>query len=92
MPVFDVGDYVRIVDEPDWNCDVGWDEGMTQYCGQTARVASVGRRTVRLDIDNRRFVWNAQIIQLIKPPCELPDLDPVPPEALQILFGCGGEG
>ena len=88
MHGFNTGDYVQVIDEPDWDCVVGWCDDMTQYCGETARVTRVTPSgTVRIDIDGGRFIWNSQIVKLVEIALDLPDLNPVPPETFQILFG-----
>lgn len=85
---FNVGDFVQVIDEPDWDCNVGWCDEMSQYCGQIARIALVRLNgTISLDIDKGRFLWSRDIVRLVDAPCNLPDLDSVPPEAFQILFG-----
>lgn len=89
MGEFQVGDRVRIVDEPNEYCQAGWAHEMDQYCGKEATVTRANKWCM-LDIDGGCWSWSPDIITKVSP--ELPDLDPIPPDALQILFGCGGEG
>lgn len=84
MGEFQVGDRVRIVDEPNEYCQAGWTDDMDQYCGKEATVTSASRWCT-LDIDRGRWSWSPDIITKVPP--ELPDLDAVPPETFQILFG-----
>lgn len=89
MGKFQIGDRVRIVDVPNNHCVAGWHPSMDKYCGKEAVIT--GKCSYyKLDIDNGEWYWSSDIIRKVMP--ELPDLDPVPPDALQILFGCGGEG
>ncbi len=87
--MFKRGDHVQIISEPDWDCAVGWANDMSQYCGQDAQVLSVyPSGAVKLNIDGQRFVWNEEIIFPIPDLlCNLPDLDPIAPEALSELYG-----
>lgn len=81
---FQVGDRVRIVDEPNECCQAGWADDMDNYCGKEAIITG-GNRWYELDIDGGRWSWSSDIITKAAP--ELPDLDPVPSELLQILLG-----
>lgn len=85
MGKFQVGDRVRIIDVPNKYCAAGWNPAMDKYCGKEAVITSKYSH-YKLDIDNGEWYWSSDIIRKVTMP-ELPDLDPVPPEALQILFG-----
>lgn len=62
-PRFKVGDHVRIVDEPYYDCAHGWDTNMSKYCGRDAIVIGVweseypGNDDYTLDVDDGYFAW-----------------------------------
>lgn len=62
-PRFKVGDHVRIVDEPYYDCAYGWDNGMTNFCGREAIITGVWTGNFdaddeySLDVDEGYFSW-----------------------------------
>ncbi len=74
---FQIGEVVRVIDRPKRDCRVGWYSDMDEYCGMTATVVAHTSWTngVLLDIDEGVFVWDAEIIEKVTPPCEVSNLD-----------------
>lgn len=62
-PRFNVGDHIRIVDEPYHNCAHGWDKHMSEYCGRDAIITGVWvsdcpeNDDYSLDVDDGYFAW-----------------------------------
>lgn len=76
--MFQIGDVVRIIDNPNRDCEAGWDRGMDEYCGRTAIVTSLYRwidNAVCIDIDGGEFIWSDDIVELFHHICEVPDLE-----------------
>lgn len=63
MNEFNIGDIVRVVDEPYRSCPFHWAENMSNYLGMAvticAKTWSPANKTYRYEIkeDNRRFAW-----------------------------------
>lgn len=67
----EVGDIVRITDEPDWGCKVGWAPGMKNYCGLEAVVEKkIGSDEFLLDIDEHEYIWSDDIVTKVEVPNE----------------------
>lgn len=87
---YKVGDTVRIVSSRANSTTVGWTGPMIDLLGQEATITYAevdnGTNYYRIDLDDEEYWWaddcfDERVVH------ELPDLDPVPPETFQILFG-----
>ncbi len=86
MPNHCVGDIVQIVSEPNLCAPCGWWGGMNKYCGMEARITRVAPNGYYdIDIDMGESWWSDDCF--VEQYIELPDLDPIPPEALSELYG-----
>ena len=81
------GDYVQIVPKRPYRCAAGWVSEMEEFCGKIATLVSehYDEPWWRIDIDGGEWWWSPDCFAEKIP--ELPDLDTVPPETFQILFG-----
>lgn len=67
MPKYQVGDRVRVVDTPYFDCKFGWDDddsiSMTSFCGMEATIMSIEHYKYHvadgyeIDIDDGRYTW-----------------------------------
>ena len=86
-PRYAVGDEVRIVYEPNWDTYVGWDDIMSDYCGEQAVIQSISGPNSRpyyyIDLTDG-FVWGDDCFEPIAP--DLPDFDASTLDALLSLM------
>lgn len=87
MPKFNVGDIVRVVDEPYDDCPFLWVPSMTEYCGKEVTIASVGdsgEDLYRIEEDDGYCAWceNCFVPVSIEP-----DFEPASIDELQIFLG-----
>lgn len=87
MPKFNVGDIVRVVDEPYNDCPFLWVSEMTEYCGREVTIAFVdfnGRDLYRIEEDYECCAWceNCFVPVSIEP-----DFEPASIDELQIFLG-----
>lgn len=86
-PRFKVGDRVRIAEEPFYDCNFGWENGMTNYCGREAIVTGVYPGTYDhtdeyyLDVDEGYFSWCMNCF-ILEPEVDIEESD----KGLDFLF------
>lgn len=60
-PRFHVGDYVRVVDNPYYDCPFGWIGEMTLFCGKEVQIRRVwwvlARNRYAYEIEGSLCVW-----------------------------------
>lgn len=66
---FQVGDHVRILDNPNKNAPLGWSPDMNNYCGRSAIITKLfrsmftDRMGYQLDIDGGRWKWDDENLE-----------------------------
>lgn len=59
----EVGDIVRIVDKPQFDCKAGWLPGMTRYyCLKAVVTSKYGLDMFLLNIDGNCYVWSDDVV------------------------------
>jgi hypothetical protein len=86
--IYQVGDTVRIVDQPFRNCPFSWTYLMDRYCGTCAKITSVRWSSIRLthayhiDVDGGNYVWCKDCFTPSNPEPDLEETD----VSLSVLF------
>lgn len=62
-PKYQAGDVVKIVDDPYYDCEFGWDGGMDRYCGIETTITNAewrdwdGCYAYYIDADGGHYAW-----------------------------------
>ena len=79
IPVYNVGDVVRVVDEPNDETCVGWASEMDDFCGREVVITrrrdsyrAPGGFTYRIDADEGVYSWAADCFDAVL----IEDIDP----------------
>ena len=93
LPVFQVGDRVRVIDylEDDPHNSVGIDDGMFEYAGKEATITEVFERefddtpSYSINIDNGDYFWDAFLLDPVGKPVEIEVDDKFGEEVFQCI-------